>query len=70
MLSKELKSLVENEFVSRHVYGTVPVKVRYKLTYYGETLAPLIVELINWGIVHRKNLMKKNSGRTTTFKTT
>ena len=59
MLSKELKNLVENELVTRNVCDTISVKVTYKLTYYGETLVPLIIELINWGIGHRKKLMKE-----------
>ncbi len=59
MLSKELKDLVQNELVIRKVCDTVPVKVTYKLTYYGETLVPLIIELINWGIGHRKKLMQE-----------
>jgi DNA-binding HxlR family transcriptional regulator len=59
MLSKELKDLVQNELVIRKVYDTTPVKVTYKLTSYGETLVPLIIELINWGIGHRKKLMKE-----------
>lgn len=59
MLSKELKDLEINELVKRKVYDTIPVKVTYKLTDYGYTLVPLIVELTNWGKQHRAYLMKK-----------
>lgn len=47
MLSKELKILEQNELVIRKVYDTIPVKVTYKLTDYGYTLVPLIIELTN-----------------------
>lgn len=59
MLSKELKDLEINELVKRKVYDTIPVKVTYKLTEYGYTLVPLIIELTNWGKQHREYLMKE-----------
>lgn len=59
MLSKELKDLEINELVKRKVYDTIPVKVTYKLTEYGYTLVPLIIELTNWGMQHREYIMKK-----------
>jgi len=59
MLSKELKDLEINELVQRKVYDTIPVKVSYKLSDYGYTLVPLIIELTNWGLQHREYLMKK-----------
>ncbi|MDW3646034.1 MAG: helix-turn-helix domain-containing protein [Bacteroidia bacterium] len=59
MLSKELKDLEINELVKRKVYDTIPVKVTYKLTDYGYTLVPLIIELTNWGKQHREYLMKE-----------
>jgi len=61
MLSKELKDLEINELVVRKVYDTIPIKVAYKLTDYGYTLVPLIIELTNWGLQHRKNIMKKKT---------
>lgn len=59
MLSKELKDLEINELVKRKVYDTIPVKVTYKLTDYGYTLVPLIIELTKWGQQHRKKIMKE-----------
>ncbi len=58
MLSKELKDLEINELIERKVYTTIPVKVSYKLSDYGYTLVPLIIELTNWGLAHRKKIMK------------
>lgn len=59
MLSKELKDLEQNELVIRKVYDTTPIKVTYKLTDYGYTLVPLIIELTNWGMAHRERIMGK-----------
>ena len=59
MLSKELKILEQNELVIRKVYDTIPVKVTYRLTDYGYTLVPLILELTKWGMMHRERIMKK-----------
>lgn len=57
MLSKELKELEINQLADRHVYDTVPVSVEYELTTYGKTLKPLINELHNWGLKHRKKII-------------
>ena len=59
MLSKELRDLEQNQLVVRKVYDTIPVKVSYKLADYGYTLVPLIIELTNWGKMHREWIMKK-----------
>ncbi len=59
MLSKELKELEMNELVSRHVMDTKPVTVEYELTSYGETLEKVIQELVNWGMKHRKRILRK-----------
>lgn len=59
MLSKELKDLEINGLVERKVYDSIPVKVSYKLADYGYTLVPLIIELTNWGMEHRKIIMKR-----------
>ena len=59
MREKELKDLEINDLVKRKVYDTIPVKVTYKLTDYGYTLVPLIIELTKWGRQHREYIMKK-----------
>ena len=59
MLSKELRDLEQNQLVKRTVYDTVPVKVEYSLTEYGNSLDKVIMELRNWGTQHRKRIMKK-----------
>lgn len=57
MLSKELKDLEEHKILVRKVYDSTPVKVTYKLTDYGYTLVPLILELTRWGKQHRAYIM-------------
>jgi DNA-binding HxlR family transcriptional regulator len=59
MLSKELRDLEQNQLVKRTVYDSVPVKVEYSLTDYGSSLDKVIVELRDWGLQHRKRIMKK-----------
>lgn len=59
VLSKELKDLEMNELVQRTVYDTVPVTIEYSLTPYGRTLNPVITALYNWGVAHRKRIIRK-----------
>ena len=61
ILSKELKELEMNEFVTRTVYATSPVTVEYALTKYSESLNNIIDEMRVWGLQHRKRIM--NSSR-------
>ncbi|MEO5594222.1 MAG: helix-turn-helix domain-containing protein [Chitinophagaceae bacterium] len=61
ILSKELKGLELNEFVTRTVYATSPVTVEYALTKYSQTLNNIIDEMRIWGLQHRKRIM--NSSR-------
>ncbi len=59
MLSKELKELEMNMLVTRTVLNTQPVTVQYELTEYGEKLETIINNLTDWGMAHRKNIMKR-----------
>jgi DNA-binding HxlR family transcriptional regulator len=56
ILSKELKELELNEFVTRTVYATSPVTVEYTLTEYSRSLNKVVIELSNWGTQHKKRL--------------
>ena len=60
ILSKELKELELNDFVTRKVYPSIPVSVEYSLTAYSKTLDNVIMELRNWGIQHRKRIFSKS----------
>ena len=46
MLSKELQDMEMNRLVSRTVLDTKPITVEYKLTKYGKTLGPLLMQLL------------------------
>jgi DNA-binding HxlR family transcriptional regulator len=63
ILSKELKELELNEFVTRTVYATSPVTVEYELTAYSHTLDKVLIELRDWGFQHRKRLKECHKAR-------
>ena len=49
-LSLQLKALEADGIVKRKVYTSKPpLKVEYSLTEFGETLAPVVHAVINWG---------------------
>ncbi|MES2372156.1 MAG: helix-turn-helix domain-containing protein [Bacteroidota bacterium] len=60
ILSKELKDLELNEFVTRTVYATSPVSVEYALTKYSQSLNKIIGEMCDWGLQHRKRMMNNS----------
>jgi DNA-binding HxlR family transcriptional regulator len=60
MLSKELKELETNRLVKRTVLDTHPVTVHYELTKHGLTLQTIINNLTEWGISHRKEIIRKD----------
>jgi DNA-binding HxlR family transcriptional regulator len=52
MLTNQLRELEGDGLVARTVYPEVPPKVEYRLTAYGQTLAPVIHALKAWGDAH------------------
>jgi DNA-binding HxlR family transcriptional regulator len=58
MLSKELKELEINKLVRRTVLETQPITVQYDLTEHGKTLKTIITNLTEWGIEHRREIIK------------
>jgi DNA-binding HxlR family transcriptional regulator len=63
VLSKELKELELNDFVTRTVYATSPVTVEYELTKYSQSLDKIIEEMRIWGMQHRKRMMGNKKSR-------
>jgi DNA-binding HxlR family transcriptional regulator len=59
MLSKELRDLEANGLVSRKVFDTVPVTVEYELTRSGKTFQKVIDVMLEWGLEHRRNVIRK-----------
>ena len=58
VLSKDLKDLELNKLIKREVYDTYPITVKYSLTDHGKTLEPVVKALRDWGLNHRKEIMK------------
>lgn len=56
VLSKELRDLELNGFVTRTVYDTTPVTVIYERTDYANSLGKVIGELHDWGMKHREHI--------------
>ena len=57
-LSKDLQELELNQLVSRTVKNTKPITVEYAITTHGRTMDTLLAEIIDWGIKHRKEIIK------------
>ena len=56
MLTQQLRELERDGLVSRAVFPVVPPRVEYALTPSGETLAPVLHALYDWGV----GLMRRN----------
>jgi DNA-binding HxlR family transcriptional regulator len=60
MLSKELKELELNGVLVRTVYDTIPVSVEYDLSPSGKLITEVLDKMIEWGVEHRKSVLKKS----------
>lgn len=49
MLTLQLRELEADGVVARTVFPQVPPRVEYELTRFGESLAPILVSLRDWG---------------------
>lgn len=56
MLAQQLRELEQDGLINRKVYPVIPPKTEYSLTEFGKTLAPILVEMRNWG----EEYLKKN----------
>ena len=54
MLSQQLKSLEEENIISRISYPVIPPKVEYSLTEKGETLSELLEGIMKWSNINLK----------------
>lgn len=50
MLSESLSDLEEEGLVTRELLDDQPVRVEYTISERGETLAPVIESMVNWGL--------------------
>jgi len=49
VLSRELKALAALDLIERTEYQVVPPKVEYTLTPLGQSLLPIIAQMVEWG---------------------
>ena len=59
VLSDTLKNLESDRLVTRKVYAEIPPRVEYSLTSLGESLMPLIENLVAWAIENNENFRIK-----------
>ena len=52
VLSRELKGLAALGFIERTEYQVVPPKVEYTLTPVGQSMLPVIAQIVEWGTQH------------------
>ncbi|HEV8511664.1 MAG TPA: helix-turn-helix domain-containing protein [Cyclobacteriaceae bacterium] len=67
MLSKELQNLEANQIITRTVLKTKPITVEYEITPYGKSLEKIIVNFTEWGMNHRKKILKNADVETFEF---
>lgn len=63
MLSRELKELEMSGIVKRTVDNHSPVLIQYGITSSARALEPIIIQLLEWGMRHRKQIIKKEKRR-------
>ena len=49
MLSLQLNELETDKIIEKKIYPVIPPKTEYRMTRFGETLAPIILEMDKWG---------------------
>ena len=52
-LTAQLRALEADGIIERTVYAEVPPRVEYRLSAYGQTLAPVLAALKTWGDRHK-----------------
>lgn len=54
-LTKQLRELEQDGFISRYVYQEVPPKVEYSLTDLGKSFVPILQDMKKWSDIHLLN---------------
>lgn len=63
ILSHELKELELNSLVTRSVIDSTHAIVKYELTDYSVSLAPVVKALSDWGKQHRERIVAQMNGK-------
>ncbi|MGN1255439.1 MAG: winged helix-turn-helix transcriptional regulator [Prevotella sp.] len=58
MLTSTLRKLEADDLVSRTVYPEVPTRVEYELTERGQSLIPLLNQLVDWSLENMDAIIK------------
>ena len=58
MLTSTLRELEADDLVSRTVYPEVPSRVEYELTERGQSLIPLLNQLVDWSLENMEAIVK------------
>lgn len=58
MLTLQLRELEIDGVIHREIYREVPPKVEYSLTELGNSLAPLVSAMREWGAVHERKILE------------
>ncbi|WP_030130251.1 helix-turn-helix domain-containing protein [Pseudomonas sp. QTF5] len=58
MLTLQLRELETDGVIHREIYREVPPKVEYSLTQLGNSLAPLVNAMREWGAVHERTILE------------
>jgi len=56
MLTETLRKLERDGLLTRTVYPTIPPKVEYTLTPLGQTLVPIIYQLVEWAKTNSQDI--------------
>lgn len=57
MLTVTLRRLENDGLISRKVYAEIPPRVEYTLTDMGQSLIPLISNLVDWALEHMETIL-------------
>jgi len=62
ILAKDLKEMELNKLIKRTILDTFPPTVVYSITEHGKSVEKVLIELTNWGILHRKVIYGETDG--------
>jgi DNA-binding HxlR family transcriptional regulator len=66
MLVAQLRELEADQVIERIVYPEVPPRVEYRMTALGQTMAPMLKAMSDWGNMHRDNIDRQSAKPATT----